>query len=500
MRQVFVRIAVLIPAMAATLAAATVRGNVVEHQTGKPLSRVLMKLLPLPGVAAQPMTTRTSQYGSFDFAGVPAGAYLLSASRQNYLTVQYGQKRWNSAGQAIVLDEAAATILNIRMPRFGAITGRVLDENEVGIPNMPVVAYRNSRPPELMARGTADEQGRYRIYGLEPGSYVVRSAAWEDETIAYLPTFSRDAEDVEQARTVDVNTDQEVDRVDLRPIRGKLVEVSGVVIPSLPHQVKLTFATDVGREETETAGAYRFGSVPPGVYEMYAEGPGGDHCEVLAAWMEVDLRRPHPVNLTVPCMSSTFVAVAGRNGQAMDASQFQILARRVDKAGAREIQEIRIESRRALLLPGRWQIMLKTLLGYFVYDMQTSWLQQGRRRSDGWNDVTITNQGSIRFIVGTNPGGVHGLVSGIAHEPVAGTPVFLEPIDSVSGKQAGDLRSAVADARGQYHFAGLAPGQYRILATFEYLSPDSEVMAASGKTLTVSEGGDRDMALDLFVM
>ena len=480
--------------------AATVQGTVVEHQTGKPLSRVLVKLLPLGGVSATVATARTNAYGAFEFAGIPAGIFLLSATRQNYVTVQYGQKQWSSTGQPIVLDDAAHVFLNVRMPRFGAITGRVLDENEVGIPDQQVVAYRNSQPPELIARGKADEQGRFRIYGLAPGSYVVRSAPWQDETISYIPTFSKESLSVEEARPVEVALDQDVDRMDIKPRRGALFEVAGTVFPSLPEEVKLTFATDMGREVTKTAAGFRFGSVPPGIYEMYAEGPGGPGCQVVAAWQEVDLRKPHRLDMTVPCVGSTSVGIMGKGGQQMDVTQFQVLARRVDRAGVGEIQEIPIARNGALLLPGRWQVMLKTPPGYYVAQMQESSMSPNRNRADGWNDITITRPGRIQFIVSTSPGGVHGQVTGTAHEAVVGAPVYLEPLDPASGKRVGDLRTAMADTRGQYHFYGLAPGRYRILATFEYQSPDADAMERSAKTITVSENSDADLALDLFVL
>ncbi len=472
----------------------------VEHQTGKPLSRVLMKLMPLPGVSAEVLTTHTDPYGAFAFSNVPAGAWLLSAARHDYVTVQYGQKQWTSAGQPIVLDDAAGVFLNIRMPRFGAITGRVLDENEVGIPNQPVVAYRNSQPPELLGKGTADEQGRFRIYGLAPGSYLVRSAPWEDETISYLPTFSKESTNAEEARQVEVALDQDIDRIDIKPVRGALVEVSGSVSPALPKEVVLTFATDLGREITKTAGAFRFGSVPPGVYEMYAEAPGDATCPVLGVWQEVDLRRPHPIHLNVPCMNTTFVSIVGKNGQQVDAGQFQILARRVDRAGVGEIQEITIERRGISLLPGRWQVMLKTPPNYYVAQLNEGSVNSGRQRADGWNELNLTRPSYIRFVVSTGPGGVHGQVTGVAHEAVSGAPVYLEPIDAQSGKRIGDLRAAICDTRGQYHFYGLAPGQYRILATFEYQSPRAEEMERSGKTITISENSDKDLGLDLFVL
>jgi hypothetical protein len=65
----------LLPALAATaLHAGVIRGVVVENQTGKPLSRAVVTLKPLPGSGGVALTARTNTYGVFDFPPVPGGA------------------------------------------------------------------------------------------------------------------------------------------------------------------------------------------------------------------------------------------------------------------------------------------------------------------------------------------------------------------------------------------------------------------------------------------
>ena len=487
---------------AVSLHAATIHGNVVEHQSGKPLSRVLVKLLPLPGVAAQPVTARTNTYGAFEFSNVPAGAYMVTASRKNFVTVQYGQKQWNSAGEPIVLDDSASTFLNIRMPHFAAINGRVVDENDVGIPHQPVVAYRNTRPPQLAARAVANEKGEFRIYGLEAGSYLVRSTPLDTTEISYLPTFAKDTTQADDARVVEVTLDQEADGVEIRPIPGTLIPVFGRVDVSMPP-VTVTFASDMGREAEQTDGAFRFAPVPPGAYDLYAEGPGDGtaRCPAVGAWEEVDLRRPHPLGLTATCISPSFVSVVGAGGRQVDVSRFKLYARRVDKAGPGQVRELPVQGRRAFLLPGRWQVMLETPPEYYVSGFSPSYVNPGKHRFDGWNDVIAYSGAYLQFTVSGSPGGVHGAVTGTSHETVAGAPVFLETIDSMTGARTGELRSTMTDTRGQYHFRGLAPGEYHILATFEYQAPDAQTMAqARPQSVSVQEGGDVQQDLDLFVL
>ncbi|MEI9973134.1 MAG: hypothetical protein WDO73_14445 [Ignavibacteriota bacterium] len=77
-----------------------------------------------------------------------------------------GQKRWFSPGMPIALEAGDAASLTIRMLRFGAITGTLLDENDVGLLEHEVAVYTNARPPKLLARATTDDRGMYRLFNL----------------------------------------------------------------------------------------------------------------------------------------------------------------------------------------------------------------------------------------------------------------------------------------------------------------------------------------------
>jgi hypothetical protein len=125
-----------------------------------------------------------------------------------------------------------------------------------------------------------------------------------------------------------------------------------------------------------------------------------------------------------------------------------------------------------------------------------------KSRPDGWNEIIAgTSNSGIRFTLSANPGSLHGLVSGLSHEPVAGAPVYLEGYDPDLRKRVTDLQVAYTDARGQYQFKTLAPGAYRVLASFEYRNPDAAAMESAGATLiTIKEGFDAPRDLDLSVL
>ncbi|HWC96701.1 MAG TPA: carboxypeptidase-like regulatory domain-containing protein, partial [Candidatus Sulfopaludibacter sp.] len=145
--------------LAAAGRAATLRGMVVEAQTGKPLARTLIVVQPVAGSAGATQSIRSNGNGVFLFPPMAAGAYLVSAARRAFAPLQYGQKGWKSSGVPVVLQESGETVIRMAMARFGAITGRIVDENDVGLPEHDVIAYQNTRPPVLAAKATTDDRG-----------------------------------------------------------------------------------------------------------------------------------------------------------------------------------------------------------------------------------------------------------------------------------------------------------------------------------------------------
>ena len=220
--------------MAVALHAASIRGTVVENQTSRPVARTAVQLLPIAGTPGQTIAARTNRFGVFEFSGVAAGTYVLKAARRGFLAMEYGQKRWNSAGLPFPVQADEAVNLTIRLFRYGAITGTVTDENEVGLPDYGVAVYRAAQPPQLVASGRSDERGLYRVPGLEPGTYLVRSAAKQDDDEEYVPTFARETLRVEEARVVTVYPEDESRAADIHALPGKLFSVAGEAIPVPP--------------------------------------------------------------------------------------------------------------------------------------------------------------------------------------------------------------------------------------------------------------------------
>jgi hypothetical protein len=183
------RIPIAVLATAAWAHAASIRGVVVENASGHPLARSLVVVQAIAGTPAETQAVRTDHNGQFNVNGLPAGAYLLLASRRGFAPAQYGQKRWKGSGVPLALDAEGTAAIEIRLERYGSLAGSVLDENDVGLPEHEIAAYRNTRPPVLVTRGKTDDRGQYRLFGLDPGSYLVRSVGKDYDEGSYLPTF-----------------------------------------------------------------------------------------------------------------------------------------------------------------------------------------------------------------------------------------------------------------------------------------------------------------------
>ena len=79
--------------LAAGLHAATIRGVVVEHQTGHPLARALVVVQPIAGTSGGPLSVRSDVNGAFEIGPLSGGAYLVLASRRAFAPAQFGQKQ-----------------------------------------------------------------------------------------------------------------------------------------------------------------------------------------------------------------------------------------------------------------------------------------------------------------------------------------------------------------------------------------------------------------------
>lgn len=488
-------------ALVGTLQAATIRGVALDNLSGRALARTLVRLEIIQGSIAGNPVVRTDSSGHFALPPVTAGVYLLNASRPGFATLRYGQKAWNAAGTPILVDEGASLFLQLRLRRLGAITGVINDENEIGLPDQDVLAYRATRPPKLVARARADDQGFYRIGKLEPGSYLVRTAARRlEDGSGLLPTFHKEALAVGDSRPVQVYLDEATTEVNVRPIFGSLYRLSGRAYAPFRTPATVALVSDMGSLTiaADSEGRYSFDQLPPGVYELVAyTGQGGPSAQ--GAYERFSLGGNLEMNLSLTSFPTLDILYMEKGGRKIDPRTISVMARRKDLSGEGTPQ--RIPSEHAELLPGRWEISIRTPPDLYPASIGAR-LEQRAERADGWNEILLSRRYMmpVRVMLSSRPAVLRGRVLQGNRETAVGAPVYLEAYDRNTQRRQTDLRATRTNARGEFLFAGLAPGFYRLLSTFEFEDPDEQTMdSASPAIVSLEEGVERQQDLELYI-
>lgn len=485
--------------------AGVVQGVVLENITGYPLARARVRLQPVPKSGepqGKPLLIRSGRTGQFAFQNISDGLYLLIAERDNYFPVAHEQRRPNGQGIPIQITKDSQVFSTMRMRRKGAITGRVLDESGVGIQGVQVLAYRARLPLRAAGRGVSDDRGVYRVIGLDPGKYWVRSATYaHDDGSGRLPTFGPESREAVQARIHFVAADADTTDADIRPVAGELFHLSGMVRCSAPDSspVTITLSTETGRQTKQVGCAaerYQFDGLAPAVYEIFAVGRTGNDAGFMELYLEKDsaigdvrMQRPPEVEFEFR-----------RAGVTMKPPPpIKLSGRRQDLSNIEEVRAISVP--RATLAPGHWEMSGVLGPGQYIESMSNAFYRNRRNwkvevSADEF-DVFIDMNYSARVLVNIsdNAAQIDGVVTS-AGSPVAGAPVFLWPMDEQARRSLRGWRTMLTTSDGKFHFDGLPPGDYRMLASFDLTEVDADVMEEA-HAATVHTAASQMKAIDL---
>lgn len=211
--------------------AGEIRGRVVVD--GDSPVRDAVVTLRRIGSTEQPQSVMTDGSGGFRFIGIAAGAYQLTAEAPDGRLILSRESR-----EAVYRAGDEAKLV---MVRGGVITGRVMDGERSPVSGLPVCAVlvgdRRGEPvatPVIAHTRTTDDRGVYRLFGLEPGTYlVVANPGWmkndrSNPYANYAPVYHPDA-GRERASAVSVGAGSELTAVDIRYERRRGHSISGRV-------------------------------------------------------------------------------------------------------------------------------------------------------------------------------------------------------------------------------------------------------------------------------
>lgn len=202
---------------------------------GRPIPNAAIVILPLTATSV-PTGEMTDADGKFQLKEVRPGAYRLEAISPGYVMLrdagaELGTQRFYRVGENV----------NLTMVKGGVITGTVTNADGEPVVGASVRVIRVLKPSERRNMNfyygrykLTDDRGVYRLYGLEPGAYVIvvgggaqtfgNLNAFEGDAPTYYPSATRDT-----AAELTVHAGEELTGIDVRYRGERGHTVSGFV-------------------------------------------------------------------------------------------------------------------------------------------------------------------------------------------------------------------------------------------------------------------------------
>jgi hypothetical protein len=276
-----------------------IRGRVVAGDTGAPIAYATVSILKEPPSRFHE-TVLTDRAGRFEIVDIPAGPLSLMVQpptyRRRYQPGSFPPPTRDDAHPTLTIaDKQTIDKLEIALPLFATINGRVVDEEGIPMSGVQVAALRldpTRGESQTLWSGGTDDRGVFRASGLVDGDYMIRAHAevsrmppgdLTEGTIkppAFAPTYYPGVLSEADAGRVRVRSGQEISGVELQLIRTALFSISGTIVDSHGTPVTGNRASIMHYYENsgntlymavDSAGQFRVRDVAPGEYEIRVE-------------------------------------------------------------------------------------------------------------------------------------------------------------------------------------------------------------------------------------
>ncbi len=504
-----------------------IEGTVLNDRTGLPLRRAHVVLRPgQAGMSA--VAVDTDDKGAFAIRDVEPGRYSLAASRDGYVASSICMMGALRLPEIFAIGaKESITNLTFRLRRFAVMAGRVSFEDGEPAMNIRVEAYREYRNHlrhgySVAASATTNDRGEYRMFGLQPGSYVVAAT---DETPAvasereqnaavlrYTTTFYAHSTKLSEAVPVRLEYGQEISGIDVFLMRVRKVKVRGHVISGLSGEPVGSASIALQRLDAHNTASiavavhatfdrdkqFEIRDVTPGTYVIWANGADGDKMLMGRARLTVGASDVDNVDLTIE---------GERQGSA-------VLV--VDDGKLAEVVKLRFEPRdekgKVVEAPAgtdgfRFSLMGSDVYDLFVTNLPNDFYLSAVRVSGadvmafGMSGVSASAARPFEVVVDSRGGRVSGRVLGPDDSLWSRANVALIP--DPPGGRVQSYREAAADENGLFLLRGVAPGKYILVAWLDdppcdYWDPDGLAgCRAAGRSVDVPEAGEQNVELKM---
>lgn len=479
-------------------------GRVVNAATGAPLKRATVWVEVFsaargvnrgPNVAGP--SAVTDAQGRFSLEDIDPGSYFLSARRTGYLDQGYAAAGPEIVGTPVKLAAGDRMgDLTIKLTPQSLLYGKVTDEDGEAVPDAEVslyrVSYAGGRRQLMVESGTTSQADGSIIIGhVAPGRYYL--GAWiygggqeQREREVYVSTFFPGTPDPAAAAPIEVAAGAEVRGLEIRLKKARTFRIRGrgpanVTLQLAPQSLPQDqgFSKRAAGVNTGRDGRFEFTGVLPGKYTIapeegtaffaVAEIGGGATAPITAP----EAVRPALVEVTdsdlddviLPTGESVEIKGTLLGGKAGMRANIDLVPAggapehasippaQPDSAGGFQLHRI---------FPDAYQVAV-TGLGENFYVRSVAF--SGRDITNQNLDLTSGTGGTLEITLSPDGGAIAGTVRGADGKPLPGALVQLWP---AGGDSARSLKS---DENGAFHFRGLPPADYRVIA-WEALDDD----------------------------
>src|SRR5215470_14645911 len=289
----------------AAKATATISGRItVEGQPAQGVEVILLRNDDWRrmdfGLGIPPLLSATTDSeGRYKLSNVAAGAYVLLAHAPAYVVQTSERRRRDNSGKAMnVAENDNLENVDLTMTRGGVVTGKVTDEDGQPVIAEQVTIFRLDQQGkrietdafEPFGREETDDQGVYRIFGIEAGRYLVAAGSSPEEINTrmgafYRRTFHPDTTDESKAKVIEIKPGGENEDVDIRVARstkgyaasGRVIDAeTGKPVPGVMIQYGILKENGRGASAnfnlvnwpTNSAGEFRLEGLSPNSYKV----------------------------------------------------------------------------------------------------------------------------------------------------------------------------------------------------------------------------------------
>ena len=521
--------------------AAVISGRVLRPG-GRALVGAIVRLIPSLSTFAPPKLAFTDGQGAYRFV-IPeaaAGTYRVAANGPGYLGAEYGQRRASDPGEEITVaagDRRDRVDLTLQRP--GTIAGRLFDENGEPVEGVALqaaqVRYVDGRrrlvESALRMRPT-DEQGRYRIFGLEPGEYFVSAAVGQVEMflpLAELPgygtTYFPGTPNPAEAQRVTVGRSQDVAGIDFAIARVKTARLSGRAIDSKGDPITGGIALMVSQRSGSVAtrqmgariepdGRFEFPNLAPGEYVLQASrhrSSGWNEGESFSQFVTITGVDVTDVQIRTSAGSTVSGHVTLEGGGTFSPGQVQLSAAPVDPdlspmiggGAARAVPDEDMEFQfaglsgprrlRVTRVPPGWTLQAILLNGIDVTDTPLPF---------GKADQSLTD---VDVVLSHHVTTVTGQVNARGRASAGSSILFFSADRQAWYPQSRFFKRTISASDGTFTVEGLPPGEYLAAALDavpggrdgdDWQDPDYlETLMARARRSTLSEGAHLSLTL-----